>query len=163
MTRPTAKAWLARLCLALAGLAQAAPALADAEPVQVPRCTAQLESEDGIVEPAMCPAQLPRLLAVRVDPPAVATDHPQAEPDCATFRPRAEDVQGFLARAGVVSQHDWLHHLDWTACQASGTARLADGRDARWRLLPSRMGSIRIGDDPTIYLYCPGCGFKPFW
>ncbi|HRM20514.1 MAG TPA: hypothetical protein PLT73_08845 [Trichococcus flocculiformis] len=128
-----------------------------------PYCTQSKESADGIIEPSICELQLPLIAKIEVHPKPKGFKQPSDEPDCRTFQPAGADILRFFAHAGSVNEQDWMHQLDLTRCHVSGAAYLIDGRKAKWTVYPSRMGRINIEGDKSIFLYCPGCSFKPFW
>ncbi|MDO5625849.1 MAG: hypothetical protein Q4G71_14300 [Pseudomonadota bacterium] len=136
----------------------AAPAQAQPLPA-TPGCTAATE-----LVPALCDASLPPIARVHIGPPAAAgaQSGPQ-EPACRRFAPGEPALRRFWAGAHAVSERDWRHALDWTACHVSGTATLADGRRASWQVSATRMGVWQVAGEEPVYLYCPDCGFAPFW
>lgn len=117
---------------------------------------------DGM-KPAMKRFTLPPFSAITIKEngarsPAAGVDTQK----CGDFVLSTRDVTEFLRKAGEVSEHDYLHMLDWSPCYASGTARLKDGRTATWGIHRYRGGSIKFSDGQTMYLYCPKCRAKPF-
>lgn len=115
-------------------------------------------------QPRVCKLSLPVVKSVQLDSRnAQISLAAKDEPDCRNFRPTVPDIRRFMQRAGVVSKSDWLHTLDWSACSISGTARLVDGRLARWTLHPTRIARYQIQGESEIFLYCPTCKGKPYW
>ena len=152
----TLAALLSTCLLALASGSTAAQA--PAAMAKPSRCTTATE-----FEPQVCKIRLPAVKHIQFDQPLLTGVQAPGEPDCRSFRPTATDVQRFLQKTGTVSERDWQHTLDWTACSVSGTARLADGRTATWQLYPTKRASFQVNGGPVIFLYCPSCKARAFW
>jgi hypothetical protein len=81
---------------------------------------------------------------------------------CAKFGVDARDVQHYLRLAQVVSEHDYLHTLDWSPCYASGTVVFANGLQGVWGIQQLRAGSLKLNDGRELYLFCPQCKSRAF-
>ena len=122
------------------------------------RCTKGTE-----FEPPLCPLVLPEIVEITILENAMKS---AAETDpaisCADFLLTGPAIRRFLALAKLTNANDAHHTLDWSPCYATGELRLSDGRAAKWRFDQYRSGTIAIGKDPEMVVYCPKCRFKPF-
>lgn len=112
----------------------------------------------GDIKPRLTPLRLPSIssISIRENGARVPSASDQTEP-CETFRLDEDDVGQFLRTAGVVTQHDYLHLLDWSACYAAGDIVFKDGSTAIWGINRFRSGSLTFKDGRVIHLYCPRC------
>jgi hypothetical protein len=119
---------------------------------------------DG-TEPATKRFKLPGIAALTIDENGARSPAARvADPACGDFLLSKRDVTEFWRHAGEVSEHDYLHMLDWSPCYASGTLRLKSGKTGVWGIHQYRGGSIKFSGGRTVYLYCPKCragAFKP--
>lgn len=114
-------------------------------------------------EPALCPARLPAIVAVRVERRGVARWRKTGgEPPCAGFRPTAADVRRFLARAGRADPHDVHMTLPESACVASGSVRFTGGGSGRWQVDCFANGWLDRPGRARITLYCRACRARPW-
>ncbi|MGH8435996.1 MAG: hypothetical protein ACRERX_16300 [Pseudomonas sp.] len=135
--------------LLLAGMAACTPA---------GRCTKGSE-----LVPSMCPLKLPAITGVTIrENAAIAPAETNPAVSCTSFRVREEDVRRYFARARLTNANDAHHTLDWSPCYASGEVTFADGRTGGWTVSQLRTGSLVIGTDQPMVLYCPDCDFSPF-
>lgn len=111
----------------------------------------------------VAPLRLPGIsrLAI-VENGATAPAAQEAQPQCAKFRLGARDVREYLRVAQVVSQHDYLHALDWSPCFASGTVWFANGLTGVWGIQQFRAGSLKLSDGRELFLFCPQCRSRAF-
>lgn len=79
----------------------------------------------------------------------------EGEP-CATFRPAPKAVAAYFARAKPITKREYLHETDFSACHATGTLQLRDGRAAEWTILRGGSGVVRAAGK-TAYLLCEPC------
>lgn len=91
---------------------------------------------------------------------APAAQDPQ--PQCASFRLGVRDVREYLRVAQVVSEHDYLHALDWSPCYASGTVVFTNGLQGVWGIQQLRAGSLKLNDGRELFLFCPQCKSRVF-
>ena len=82
-----------------------------------------------------------------------ATSEPEP---CATFRPSAAQIRTFIARARRVSQRDFLHETDWSACHAMGHVQFQGGARAEWMVQRLGAGYVSV-DGARHYLHCADC------
>jgi hypothetical protein len=73
---------------------------------------------------------------------------------CSRFLVDQDDVWAFLQLAVEANEH--ASSEDLGECLASGTARLADGRQVRWQMTDGYNSSLSVGNS-TIALVCPRC------
>ena len=117
---------------------------------------------DGI-EPEMRNARLPSIRSLEIkevagrSPAAGASDE-----QCERFVLSKAEVQRYLRTAREVSQHDYLHMLDWSPCYMSGNVSFANGVTAVWGINHLRAGSLTWSNGRVIYLYCPDCSARAF-
>jgi hypothetical protein len=86
----------------------------------------------------------------------------EAAQQCSGFRLSNKEVLEYLRNSAQVSEHDYLHTLDWSPCYASGDVIFKDGSTGVWGIQQLRAGSLKLSDGRTIYLYCPRCHAKGF-
>ena len=80
-----------------------------------------------------------------------------SEPEpCTTFRPSEGQIRTFIARAKRVSQRDFLHETDWSACHAVGHVQFRGGERAEWMVQRLGAGFVSIAG-ARHYLHCPSC------
>lgn len=82
-----------------------------------------------------------------------AAGEPQA---CTGFRPDERQVKVYLTAARRISQRDFLHEADWSACHATGSVRYRDGTVAQWMVQRYGAGYVVIGGH-RHYLNCTDC------
>ena len=105
------------------------------------------------------PWQRPAVVAVTVDrsglgePERNAASEPEA---CTTFRPSEGQIRTFIARGKRVSQRDFLHETDWSACHAVGHVQFQGGGRAEWMVQRLGAGFVSIAG-ARHYLHCPDC------
>lgn len=111
----------------------------------------------------VAPLRLPGISRlVIVENGATAPAVQEAQPQCAKFRLGARDVREYLRVAQVVSQHDYLHALDWSPCFASGTVLFGNGLTGVWGIQQFRAGSLKLSDGRELFLFCPQCRSRAF-
>lgn len=117
---------------------------------------------DGI-EPEMRGPRLPAIKSVEIKEVAA---HPQAAREsaeqCRRFVLSKAEVRGYLRTASEVTQHDYLHMLDWSPCYVSGNVVFADGVTGVWGINQLRAGSLTLSNGRVIYLYCQKCFSRAF-
>ena len=114
-------------------------------------------------EPPSCPLRLPRIKTLRIDTNAAkAVQETDPAVDCSAFKLQEKQVRRFFLRARTADENNAHHTLDWSACHASGTLSLANGKQAQWRIDQSRTGTLAIDGAEALFLYCPACNFAPF-
>lgn len=115
----------------------------------------------------VCPVLIPPIAQVQMDSPAApAPAKNRKGEDCTTFQPSLAAIHRFWASAGQISGMDYMNALDVSSCDVGGTLTLQDGRKGRWSVNAARKGRLSIEGEPeekTLYLFCPGCHFAPFW
>lgn len=113
--------------------------------------------------PPLCVTALPRISQLTIEENAAKSP---AEVDssvsCADFSIKDKQVRRYFAKAKATNVNDAHHTLDWSPCYASGKIVFSDGRRGRWSIDQYRVGSLVIGDEAEIVLFCPACKFKPF-
>jgi len=105
------------------------------------------------------PWQRRPVAAVTVDRAGLGESERQAatEPEpCATFRPSEGQIRNFIARGKRVSQRDFLHETDWSACHAVGHVEFQGGGRAEWMVQRLGAGFVSIAG-ARHYLHCPDC------
>lgn len=121
------------------------------------------DASDAGREPATAKTNLPPIKSVVIRENGAASPAATEEAQqCSGFRLSNKEVLGFLHNAAKVSQHDYLHTLDWSPCYASGDVIFKDGLTGVWGIQQFRAGSLKLSDGRTIYLYCPRCRAKGF-
>jgi hypothetical protein len=103
----------------------------------------------------------PRQAVARVTIDAVglgdAERRATSEPEpCTTFRPSERQIRTFVTRARRISQRDFLHETDWSACHAVGHLRWQGGGSAEWMVQRFGAGYVSIAG-ARHYLDCPDC------
>ena len=122
----------------------------------------QVASSDG-VEPSVKRLSLPPISSIEIRENAARSPAARDSSErCSEFVLRKTDVMSFLTEASEVSQHDYLHLLDWSACYASGKVTFDGGLTGTWGIHRLRGGSLKLNDGRTLYLYCPKCKAKAF-
>lgn len=117
---------------------------------------------DG-VEPSLSPLALPTIRSVKISENAARSPAARdSDERCGDFLLSKREVTTFLTHASEVSQHDYLHLLDWSACYASGKVTFNGGLTGIWGIHRFRGGSLKLSDGRTLYLYCPACQAKAF-
>ena len=114
-------------------------------------------------EVKFAPLILPRIQAINIK--ENGTISPAAEnidSQCKRFRLNQSNVIDYLRTAQVVSQHDYLHTLDWSPCFASGTVYFQGGVTGVWGIQQHRVGSLKLSDGRDLYLYCWKCKSRQF-
>jgi len=105
------------------------------------------------------PWQRPPVVAVTVDRSGLGESERNAasEPEaCTTFRPSEGQIRNFIARGKRVSQRDFLHETDWSACHAVGRVQFQGGGRAEWMVQRLGAGFVSIAG-ARHYLHCPDC------
>jgi hypothetical protein len=113
-------------------------------------------------DPRLCPAELPAVRHVRVDQQG-RPSHVPPEPlvNCRLFVLTPNVVRRYFARAMRVDDSE--HAVDRGPCEATGTLRFVDGKQAWWRI--EQVGTATLvfdGSSEAITLYCNRCRFRPF-
>ncbi|MCW7538388.1 hypothetical protein OOT46_11110 [Aquabacterium sp. A7-Y] len=80
--------------------------------------------------------------------------------DCSGFQLKEQDVRLFLRSARRISERDFSHTINWTACFARGKVDFAGGSTGQWMVGEDLGGSLFIAPGRQFYLYCPKCRFK---
>ena len=104
---------------------------------------------DGI-EPEMRDPRLPTIKSVDIK--EVAARSPAAsesDEQCGRFVMSLAEVRRYLRTAREVTQHDYLHMLDWSPCYVSGSVVFADGMTAVWGIM---VGVNYLGRSASIIL-----------
>lgn len=147
---------------ALLALAAAlAPACAGSAATAAPTASAASSPDryEGEWAHRVRPWQRPPVVAVTVDRSGLGESERNAasEPEpCTTFRPSEGQIRTFIARAKRVSQRDFLHETDWSACHAVGHVQFQGGGRAEWMVQRLGAGFVSIGG-ARHYLNCEGC------
>jgi hypothetical protein len=81
---------------------------------------------------------------------------------CADFKLSYHEIRAYIGKASQVTEHDYLHMLDWSPCHASGEITFHNGLTGTWAIQRYRAGSLKLSDGRTLYLYCPRCQAKAF-
>ena len=105
------------------------------------------------------PWQRRAVVGVTVDRAGLGESERKAasEPEtCTTFRPSEGQIRTFIARAKRVSQRDFLHETDWSACHAVGHVQFQGGERAEWMVQRLGAGYVAIAG-ARHYLHCPDC------
>ena len=117
---------------------------------------------DGL-EPDTSDPKLPAIKSIEIKKVAgrspVARD---SDEQCGQFVLSKAEVQRFFRVARAVTQHDYLHMLDWSPCYVSGKLIFADGQTAIWGINQRRAGSLTLSTGRIIYLYCLSCAARGF-
>ncbi len=109
------------------------------------------------------PLRLPAVRRVAIaQNGAVAPAAEDPKPHCGKFRLSHRDVREYFRLAQSVSEHDYLHALDWSPCYASGTVIFANGLQGVWGIQQLRAGSLMLSDGRELFLYCPRCKSRVF-
>ena len=153
---PTVQHLMHRLALCLAcsaaGLSVAVAWAGD-------RCIAATE-----LQSRLCPARLPPVREVTIERNAFRSElETDTGIDCTGFRLTARTVMRYFARTQWVTEVDPMQAVDCAPCEAEGTLRFADGRNAHW--LINRSGTARlwiVDEGDALLFYCPRCRFSPF-
>ena len=114
-------------------------------------------------DPPLCRLTMPYIVRVTIEENA-AKSSLEKEPsvDCSDFALTQRLVRRYFSRAKRVPAGTGHATLDWSACYASGTLLLKNGRSARWAISQFRVGSLVLDGQPEQTLYCPTCKDKPF-
>lgn len=120
-------------------------------------CTAATE-----FNPRLCDARPPPVRSVTVENNAIVSEQATEPVDCSAFVLDAAAVRRYFVTARRVDASDPAHAVDWSACQATGTLRLVDGRSARWRIEQIGVARLSIAGADPLVLYCPDCDFARF-
>jgi hypothetical protein len=140
-------------CLGLALLALACSVWADGDVSTI--------STDP--EVSLSPLILPSIRAINIkENGATSPAAENVEPQCKRFRLAQSNVIDYLRTAQVVTEHDFLHTLDWSPCFASGTVYFEGGMTGVWGIQQYRAGSLKLSDGRDLYLYCPKCKSRRF-
>jgi hypothetical protein len=113
-------------------------------------------------EPALCALSLPQITRLDIHENAAGSSLADAATRCDDFRLSESQLRMYFSAARQADTNDVHHTLDWSPCHASGEVHFNDGRSGRWTISQSRIGSLAIGGDDAITLYCPRCRFTPF-
>jgi len=114
-------------------------------------------------EPNTGKTQLPPIstITIRNSGTTSPASHETAN-QCTDFKLSHHEIRAYIARASQVTQHDYLHMLDWSPCHASGEITFNNGVTGTWAIQQYRAGSLKLSDGRTLYLYCPRCQAKAF-
>ncbi len=114
-------------------------------------------------EVSLSPLILPNIRAINIDENgATSPAAGNVDPQCKRFRLTQSNVIDYLRTAQVVTEHDYLHTLDWSPCFASGTVYFEGGVTGVWGIQQYRAGSLKLSDGRDLYLYCPKCKSRRF-
>jgi len=105
------------------------------------------------------PWQRRGVVAVTVDGSGLGESERKSasEPEpCTTFRPSEAQIRHFIAHAKRISQRDFLHETDWSACHAVGHVQFQGGTRAEWMVQRLGAGFVSIAGE-RHYLHCPDC------
>jgi len=105
------------------------------------------------------PWQRPPVIAVTVDRSGLGDPERNgaSEPEtCTTFRPSEAQIRAFITRGKRISQRDFLHETDWSACHAVGHVQFQGGGRAEWMVQRLGAGFVSIAG-ARHYLNCPDC------
>ncbi len=112
---------------------------------------------------SLSPLILPSIRAIKIkENGATSPAAETVEPQCKRFRLTQSNVIDYLRTAQVVTEHDFLHALDWSPCFASGTVYFEGGMSGVWGVQQYRAGSLKLSDGRDLYLYCPKCKSRRF-
>ncbi len=81
---------------------------------------------------------------------------------CDNFALTQKNIEEYFNIANRVSKNDYRHMLDWSPCYVKGEIFLNNGNVGQWAIHQYRGGTINLGTDETIYMYCPKCKAKMF-
>lgn len=81
---------------------------------------------------------------------------------CTDFKLSHQEIRTYIGKASRVTEHDYLHMLDWSRCHASGEITFNNGLTGTWAIQQYRAGSLKLSDGRTLCLYCPLCQAKAF-
>ena len=114
-------------------------------------------------EVSLSPLILPSIRTVKIkENGATSPAAEKVEPQCKRFRLTQPIVIDYLRTAQLVTEHDYLHALDWSPCFASGTVYFEGGMTGVWGVQQYRAGSLKLSDGRNLYLYCPKCKSRKF-
>jgi len=117
----------------------------------------------GDTEVVLPPLGLPNIRALDIEENGATSAAAQkVEPQCKRFRLSEADAMDYLRMAQVVTEHDYLHALDWSPCFASGVVYFQGGLTGVWGAHQYRAGSLKLSDGRELYLYCPKCKSRGF-
>lgn len=124
------------------------------------------DSDDQLTAPQLHRFELPAILQIVVETASENVSEKRREkaaagdPDCTDFRIDTNNISAYLRQASMISRNDFMHVVEWSPCQASGSIAFADGTHGKWRVQQYGAGMLLHGEE-TTYLYCHDCG-KPF-
>ncbi|NHZ61499.1 hypothetical protein [Massilia genomosp. 1] len=126
--------------------------------------SASAAASDGSgTEPTMRNAHLAAVTKVTIEHNgATSPAATEPAPQCADFKLSPQEVRKYLGTAAEVAEHDYLHMLDWSPCNASGKVTFKGGVTGTWEIQQYRAGSLKLSNGRTVYLYCPKCKAKAF-
>jgi hypothetical protein len=115
------------------------------------------------LEPPLCPTNFPKIVKVTIlENSAGSPGKTDGFTSCNIFHINEAQVRHYFSKAKTVAHQDVHYGLYWGPCYAAGNIEFKDGRKGSWSINQSRSGSISIGDEERIYLYCPECNGRPF-
>ena len=121
-------------------------------------------ADDGSgTEPKMSKTHLPPISMITIRNSGT-TSPASSEPanQCTDFKLSYQEVREYIRKASQVTEHDYLHLLDWSPCHASGEVSFNHGVTGIWAIQQYRAGSLKLSDGRTLYLYCPQCQATAF-
>jgi len=114
-------------------------------------------------EPNMGKTHLPPISTITVRNSGTSSPASSEPVDqCIDFKLSHQEIRAYIGKASRVTEHDYLHMLDWSPCHASGEVTFSNGVTGTWAIHQYRAGSLRLSDGQTFYLYCPRCQAKAF-
>ena len=155
------RAWAAAAAGVLSFAAALAPAGAGSAATAAPASAAasSVDRYENDWAHRVRPWQRPTIVAVTVDRWGLGEPERKSagEPEpCTTFQPSEAQIRKFIARAKRVSQRDFLHETDWSACHAVGQVQFQGGVRGEWMVQRLGAGFVSIAG-ARHYLHCPDC------
>lgn len=125
---------------------------------------ASLATNDGSgTEPAMGKTHLPPISTITIRNSGTTSPASGESADqCVDFKLSYHEVREYIGKASEVTEHDYLHMLDWSPCHASGEVSFNNGVKGIWAIQQYRAGSLKLNNGRTLYLYCPLCKANAF-
>lgn len=106
--------------------------------------------------PPRCPLHIPAIEKVTVEADRQADSEDQKEA-CASFAVDSKQAKFFLEHAWTVSWHDSVEVLNWSPCSAEGLVEFVDGQKGKWYISEFGRGSLVLGNNRPLNLYCSAC------
>ena len=120
-------------------------------------------ADDSGIGPKMHNTHLPPVTAVNIRNSG-STSPASSEPakQCKKFKLSSHEIREYIGKAAEVSEHDYLHMLDWSPCSTSGDVTFKNGVRGMWTIQQYRAGMLKLDNGRALYLYCPLCRAKAF-